>query len=92
MKFFLWKNFQGAVVFGIPDEIMGEAVVAVIQTNNTGDPDELRREVVAHCNKKLPSWKVPKKIFFVDEFPLNSSNKMDLAELKKIVSFTGCMK
>lgn len=79
------EKFSGAVVFGIPDEIMGEAVVAVIQTSNTGDPDELRREVVAHCNKKFPSWKVPKKIFFVDEFPLNSSNKMDLAELKKTV-------
>jgi len=79
------EKSTGCVVFGIPDEIMGEAVVAVIQTYNTGDQHELRREIIAHCNKKLPSYKVPKKIFFVDEFPLNSSNKMDMAALKKIV-------
>jgi fatty-acyl-CoA synthase len=73
------------VVFGIPDEIMGEAVVAVIQAPNTVDHDDLRREIAAHCNKKFPSYKVPKKIFFIDEFPLNSSNKTDMAALKEIV-------
>jgi acyl-CoA synthetase (AMP-forming)/AMP-acid ligase II len=79
------EKSTGCVVFGIPDEIMGEAVVAVIQTYINGDQHELRRDIIAHCNKKLPSYKVPKKIFFVDEFPLNSSNKMDMAALKKIV-------
>jgi acyl-CoA synthetase (AMP-forming)/AMP-acid ligase II len=79
------EKFTGCVVFGVPDEIMGEAVVAVIQANNAGDQHELHREIVAHCNKKFPSYKVPKKIFFVHEFPLNSSNKVDLAALKKIV-------
>ena len=79
------EKFNGCVVFGIPDEIMGEAVVAVIQAPNTGDQPHLYREIVAHCNKRLPSYKVPKKIFFIDEFPLNSSNKVDLAALKEIV-------
>ena len=79
------EKFSGCVVFGIPDEIMGEAVVAVIQADTNADLQELRREITAHCNMRLPSWKVPKKIFFVDEFPLNSSNKMDLFALKKIV-------
>jgi len=64
---------------------MGEAVVAVIQAPNTEDQPHLYREIVAHCNKRLPSYKVPKKIFFIDEFPLNSSNKVDLAALKEIV-------
>ncbi len=73
------------MVFGIPDEIMGEAVVAVIQAPNIIDQHDLRREIIAHCNKKFPSYKVPKKIFFFDEFPLNSSNKVDLAALKQIV-------
>lgn len=80
-----FEKFGGCVVFGIPDEIMGEAVVAVIQAPNTVDHDDLRREIAAHCNKKFPSYKVPKKIFFIDEFPLNSSNKTDMAALKEIV-------
>jgi long-chain acyl-CoA synthetase len=79
------EKFKGCVVFGIPDEIMGEAVVAVVQATNTHDEHDLRREVLAHCYQRLPSYKVPKKIFFIDEFPLNSSNKMDMAALKEIV-------
>ena len=64
---------------------MGEAVVAVILTPNTVDHSDIRREVITHCNKRLPSYKVPKKIFFVEEFPLNSSNKLDMARLKETV-------
>lgn len=76
-------KIKGCVVFGVPDEIMGEAVVAVIQTPDSSAQYDLRREIIAYCNKKLPSYKVPKNIFF-DEFPLNASNKLDLAALKKI--------
>ena len=79
------ERFVGCAVFGVPDEIMGEAVVAVIQTPDLSDQQDLRRELMAYCNRKLPSYKVPKKIFFVDEFPLNASNKVDLAALKEIV-------
>jgi long-chain acyl-CoA synthetase len=79
------EKFKGCVVFGIPDEIMGEAVVAVVQAPKAVDQHDLRREIVAYCNQRLPSYKVPKKIYFIDEFPLNSSNKMDLAALKEIV-------
>ncbi len=79
------EKFKGCVVYGIPDEIMGEAVVAVIQVPNTVDPSDLKSEVLTHCNKRLPSYKVPKKIFFIDEFPLNSSNKLDMARLKEMV-------
>lgn len=78
-------TFDGCAVFGVPDEIMGEAIVAVIQTPDSSDQEGLRRAVIAHCNTRLPSYKVPKKIYFIDEFPLNASNKMDLAALKEIV-------
>jgi acyl-CoA synthetase (AMP-forming)/AMP-acid ligase II len=81
----LYEKCKGCVVFGIPDEIMGEAVVAVIQVPNRGDHGDLKSEVLTHCNKRLPSYKVPKKIFFIEEFPLNSSNKLDMARLKETV-------
>jgi long-chain acyl-CoA synthetase len=79
------EKFKGCVVFGIPDEILGEAVVAVIQVPDAMDHHDLRREIFAYCNQRLPSYKVPKKIYFIDEFPLNSSNKVDLAAVKEIV-------
>jgi len=79
------EKFKGCVVFGIPDEILGEAVVAVIQIPDAKDQHDLPREIFAYCNQRLPSYKVPRKIYFIDEFPLNSSNKVDLAALKEIV-------
>ena len=79
------EKFTGCVVFGEPDEIMGEAVVAVVQTPDSSDQQDLRREIIAFCNTRLPSYKVPKKIFFIDEFPLNASSKVDVAAFKKIV-------
>jgi acyl-CoA synthetase (AMP-forming)/AMP-acid ligase II len=79
------EKVSGCAVLGIPEEIMGEAIVAVILVSNTVDHEDLRREILTHCNQRLPSYKVPKKIFFIDEFPLNSSNKTDLFRLKEIV-------
>ena len=70
---------------GIPHEIMGEAIVAGILVSDTVDGNDLRREILTHCNQRLPSYKVPKKIIILDEFPLNSSNKVDLIRLKDII-------
>jgi long-chain acyl-CoA synthetase len=80
-----FEKFRGCIVFGMPDEIMGEAVVAVIQAPGTMDQHALSQEIISHCARKFPSYKVPRKIFFVDEFPLNPSGKPDLAALKNLV-------
>lgn len=75
------ERCTGCVVVGVPDETMGEAVAAVVQAPAVPDEDELRAEITAHCTRRLPSHKVPVKIVFVDEFPLNASGKVDMAEL-----------
>jgi acyl-CoA synthetase (AMP-forming)/AMP-acid ligase II len=78
------EGVTGCAVLGVPDEIMGEAVVAVLQAPDSPDRHELGREVIAHCNARFPSYKVPTRIVFVDEFPLNASNKVDPAALREI--------
>jgi acyl-coenzyme A synthetase/AMP-(fatty) acid ligase len=60
----------GCVVVGVPDDIMGEAVGAVVQAPDDRSVD-LKREILALCNKKLPSYKVPKYVIRMEEFPLN---------------------
>jgi acyl-CoA synthetase (AMP-forming)/AMP-acid ligase II len=69
-------DVTGCVVLGLPDEIMGEAVVAVVQP---GDVPEtaLKEEILTRCTQHLPSYKIPTAIYFVREFPLNASNKVD---------------
>jgi len=79
-----FEKIKGCVVMGIPHEIMGEAVVAVILVSDAVDFHDLQREILTYCNQRLPSYKVPKKIIILDEFPLNSSNKVDLFRLREI--------
>lgn len=73
------------VVFALPDEIMGEAVTAAVQPED-GPSEELRQRLLTSCNAHLPSYKVPRHLFFVDEFPLNSSNKVDRTRLQEIAA------
>jgi long-chain acyl-CoA synthetase len=80
-----FEKVKGCVVIGLPHEIMGEAIVAVILVSGIVDLYDLRRQIITRCNQRLPSYKVPKKIFVLDNFPLNSSNKVDLIRLKEII-------
>lgn len=70
------------VVIAIPDDTLGEAVVAMVKTQIP--TEEFRRKIIFRCNQLLPSYKTPKKIKFIEEFPLNASNKIDRLKLKEI--------
>jgi long-chain acyl-CoA synthetase len=72
---------MGCVVVGLPDEIMGEAIVAVIQCAEALPQDPLRETILNQCRQQLPSYKVPGRFFFIREFPLNASDKVDKAAL-----------
>ena len=70
-------------VMGMPDDIMGEAVIAVVEAKEP--TKELKDKITSHCNRVLPSYKVPKNIVFIDKIPLNSSSKMDRNKIKEIL-------
>ena len=38
--------------------------------------------------QNLPSYMVPKKIFYLEKFPLNSSSKIDKTKLKELIKST----
>jgi acyl-CoA synthetase (AMP-forming)/AMP-acid ligase II len=71
----------GCVVVGLPDEIMGEAVVAVVQPLGTIPESTLKETIFLRCRSQLPTYKVPGRIFFIREFPLNASDKVDRSAL-----------
>ncbi|MDD1673745.1 MAG: acyl--CoA ligase [Methanomicrobiales archaeon] len=77
-------DVQGCVVLGLPDEIMGEAVVAVIQTESY-NKSSLAEGIKRTCSKQFPSYKIPQIIEFVSEYPLNSSQKIDRNRLREIL-------
>ncbi len=72
------------IVLGIPDEIMGEAVTAIIRPNPNVNHQSLRENVMKACKRDLASYKSPKHLLFIPELPLNASNKVDRMELRKM--------
>ncbi|MGP8254921.1 MAG: class I adenylate-forming enzyme family protein [Methanoregula sp.] len=67
---------SGCVVLGLPDDIMGEAVVAVVQPGDVPEVS-LKEKILTQCRQHLPSYKVPRSLYFIKEFPLNASDKVD---------------
>ncbi|HET9689574.1 MAG TPA: class I adenylate-forming enzyme family protein [Acidimicrobiales bacterium] len=70
-----------AAVIGIPDDVLGEEVGAVVQLRpgTTATEDELRD----HVRKHLAGFKVPKKVWFSDEpLPRNPAGKILKRQLR----------
>ncbi len=70
-----------AAVIGVQDDILGEAVKAFVVLN-----DEVlkvdEKYIIEYCKDKLPSYKVPKYVVFLDGLPKNSSGKVMMGDLK----------
>jgi long-chain acyl-CoA synthetase len=63
-----------AAVVGVPDEVLGEAIKAVITLKPGATLDAMR--VQRHCSEQLPRYKVPRTIEFATSLPRTSSGKI----------------
>lgn len=70
-----------AAVVGVYDEILGEAIRAVIVLREGREMDA--KKVQRHCQAKLASFKIPKEVVFVGELPKTSSGKVRRCLLKE---------
>jgi fatty-acyl-CoA synthase len=61
-------------VIGIPDDKYGEEVCAWIRLKEGLHLDALT--VIEFCRARIASYKVPKEIRFVDQFPTTASGKV----------------
>jgi long-chain acyl-CoA synthetase len=71
-----------AGVVGVKDEVYGEEIKAFCVLRK----DEMisTAEILAYCKLKLPNYKVPKTIQFIDALPKNLLGKLLRAELRKM--------
>ena len=74
---------QDAVVLGIPDEIYGHTILAVV----VPVPDALltEAELIRYCKTLLPPYMVPKTVQIHEMLPQNASGKLDRSLIKKRV-------
>lgn len=70
-----------AAIIGLPDEVWGEAVCAVIVPKQGAEVDE--QELKSFCRQKLAGYKVPRRIFIEKALPRNASGKILKYQLRQ---------
>lgn len=63
-----------AIVVGMPHPVNGEVPKAFIQKVDNAEVTDL--QLVKYCKERLAHYKVPRKIEFVNEFPLSGTGKI----------------
>ncbi len=85
-KLSLWGRLKVATVVAVPHPLLSEAVV-LCATCHDDDP-VTTEEIVGHLETCLASYKIPKRVVFVDESELTytATEKVKLAEARRIAA------
>jgi long-chain acyl-CoA synthetase len=77
----IFPGVDDAAAFGIPDEILGQAIQAYIRLHDGQSLSE--KDLLIHCKKNLEDFMIPQTVRFLDTFPKTSSGKIDKLTLKE---------
>ncbi|HPE77760.1 MAG TPA: AMP-binding protein [Draconibacterium sp.] len=70
---------KSCVILSEPDEILGQKLVLVIESEKPENPSQIQEKLAPHFDKKM----LPKSVWFLAEFPRNKSFKIDRKMLKE---------
>jgi fatty-acyl-CoA synthase len=78
---FTHPKISQVAVFGVPDEYYGEEIMAWIQLHRDQlcSEDEIRE----FCKNQIAHFKIPKYIWFVDEFPMTATGKLQKFRMRE---------
>jgi fatty-acyl-CoA synthase len=77
-------QIEAVEVVGIPSPKYGEAVGAFIKFKSNQKLTE--EEITDFCRGNIARFKIPKYIFFVDEFPMTASGKIQKYKLSQMAN------
>jgi len=79
---FTHPKIAQVAVFGVPDEFYGEVVMAWVQLHagQTATEEEIRD----YCKGKIAHFKVPAHIWFVEEFPMTVTGKLQKFRMREM--------
>jgi long-chain acyl-CoA synthetase len=69
-------------VIGLPDGLHGEEVCAVVVLARDAEQRPTAEELIAWSKEHLAKHKYPRRVEFVDEYPLGPSHKVLKRELR----------
>ena len=69
-------------VFGVPDDYYGEEIMAWILLHE--DTTATEEEIHEFCEDRIAHFKIPKYIWFVDEFPMTVTGKLQKFRMREI--------
>lgn len=75
-------DLVSAVAVGVPDDLLGEAVVLICTRRPGTEVDA--DAVTAQCRAELPRWAVPRTVSIVDRIPLTAHGKVDRAATRAL--------
>jgi len=81
---FAHPKIAQVAVFGVPDERYGEEIMAWVQLH--ADESATAEELREYCKGKIAHYKVPKHIWFVQEFPMTVTGKLQKFRMREIAA------
>lgn len=65
-----------AAVIGLPDDILGERIVAYVTLTDTADENTVVQQLSCHCETALSKFKQPSEIVAVASLPVGPTGKV----------------
>ena len=77
-------DIAAAAVVGVPDDLYGEEVAAVVVLKPAAKISE--QEVIDYCKARLADFKCPKTVRFMEDIPKGPTGKLLKRELARMLS------
>ena len=79
------EQVQSVAVLGVPDERVGEEVVAVVMPRLGADEGVLQAELNALARTRLAAYKYPRRYVMVESMPLGPTGKILKRDLRVVI-------
>jgi fatty-acyl-CoA synthase len=79
---FTHPKVGGVAVFGVPDDFYGEEIMAWLKPRSGVALSE--EEIRAFCDGRIARYKIPRYIWFVEEFPMTVTGKLQKYKMREL--------